>query len=295
MNFELYKTFCCVAKNKNISKSAEELYISQPAVTQSIKKLEDQIGYKLFFRTKTGVELTDEGFMLYEYLNISVDVLKNGKAKIEELKNKKNTIIRIGSGASLIKNNLLMPLKNFKNAFPDVKIEIIQQSTQTLFDMLNNSLLDIVILNLPCKKNDNIIIKEIEEVQDILVASNNFKICRDQKISLTQINSLPLVLQNNISVKRQFLDNFFYANHISLAPDYEFTAYGLVLDFIKEGIGVGFLNKNHIKNELDNGSIFEIKTDFKIPSRKIGIAINKKSVSSKTIKNFVNFIIEQNK
>ena len=294
VNFELYKTFCCVARNKNISKSAEELYISQPAVTQLIKKLEDQIGYKLFFRTKNGVELTDEGTMLYDYLNISVEVLRNGKAKIKELKSEQDSIIKIGSGASLIKNNLLIPLTKFKKSFLEIKIEITQQTTPRLFEMLDNNLLDIIILNLPYKKNDNVVIKEIEDAQDILVASiTNYNHYKDNKFSLKEINSLPLILQSNLSVKRQFLDDFFNKQHITLSPEYEFTAYGLVQDFIKEGIGVGFLNKNHIKKELADGSLFEIKTDFKIPSRKIGIAINKKTLSSKTIKKFVDFLTEQ--
>ena len=118
INFELYKVFCCVSKYKNITKASHELFISQPAITQTIKKLEKQIGYTLFYRTKQGVELTDDGQFLYDYLKIHVDCLCITNEKISEIKNSINKTVRIGSGTTLIETTLIEPLKIFKNLYP---------------------------------------------------------------------------------------------------------------------------------------------------------------------------------
>ena len=69
-NLELYRVFCEVAKYESISKAAEKMYISQSAITQSIKKLENLLGGQVFYRSKTGVELTEEGKNLYEYVKM---------------------------------------------------------------------------------------------------------------------------------------------------------------------------------------------------------------------------------
>ena len=106
INFELYKVFYFVAKNKNLSKAANELFISQPAVTQSIKKLEEEMGYKLFYRTKSGMNLTKDGEILYEFLKKPIEALTSGKKHLKDEVSNNSMTIRIGSGTTLIKYSL---------------------------------------------------------------------------------------------------------------------------------------------------------------------------------------------
>jgi DNA-binding transcriptional LysR family regulator len=282
--------FWYVAKNKNISKAANELFISQPAITQTIQKLESILETKLFYRTKKGVELTNDGDFLYDYIKFSIESLNSVKKKLNESRNHKK-VVRIGSGTTLIKNCLIEPLKKFKELYPDVLIEINHDVSHELLRKLDNNLLDIAILKFPCDKSDNYELEVIQREQDAFVGnSKNYGDYKDKIFSPSELNSLPLVLQSSESSTRKFLDEICYKNHVTLNGMYELVSYGLVLDFVKEGLGIGFINKRYALKELNDGTLFEIKTDFIIPPREIGIAVNKKIVSNDTIKCFLKYL-----
>jgi DNA-binding transcriptional LysR family regulator len=290
INFELYKVFCSVAKNKNITQASHELFVSQPAITQAIKKLENQMGCKLFYRTKQGVELTDDGEILYDYIKIPVECLNTGKEKIMSSKNIVNKI-RIGSGTTLIKTTLIGPLKTFKRLYPDALVEIKHEINKELTKMLSSDLLDIAVVNLPCDVNDKIVIEPIEKVEDIFVGKKEaFSKYQSKIFSMSELNDLPLVLQQGYSSTRHFIDSLCAKHHVELKPTYELASYGLVLDFVKEGLGIGFVNKKHIAKELKNGELFELKTNFTIPSREIGLAINKKALFKVMVNNFTDLL-----
>lgn len=293
INFELYKAFYYVAKNKNLTKTANELYISQPAVTQSIKKLEAEIGFKLFYRTKSGMELTKEGELLYNFLKHSIETLNNSKKYLVDKVNNNSITIRIGSSATLIKYSLLPALKQFQKDFPNVKFEIVQDITSNLMDMLDNDLLDLVLLNINRgNKNDKRILI-IEEVKDVFCYKKNSFEFGDKRFKMAELNNLPLLLQSNLSTARKFLDDLASHDHVILKSTYDIASYGLVLNFIKEGLGVGFVNYNHVKEDIEKGELALLNTEFKIPARKIGICVNKKIVDESIIMNFIEYIKNQ--
>ena len=290
INFELYKVFYYVAKNKNLSKAANELFISQPAVTQSIKKLEEEIGYKLFYRTKSGMNLTNDGEILYEFLKKPIEALTNGKKHlIDEVSNNSMTI-RIGSGTTLIKYSLLPILKDFQRDFPNVRFEIIQGITGNLIEMLDNDLLDIVLLSINYENIKDKRLLVIEEAQDIFCYKKDAFNFEDKIFTIEELNTLPLLLQSNLSTSRKFLDDLASKNHVVLESRYDLASYSLVLDFVKEGLGIGFVNYNHVKEDIKKGNLVVLKTDFNIPTRKIGLCINKKITEESVIKRFVEYI-----
>lgn len=293
INFEMYKVFCCVAKNRNVTKASQELMISQPAITQTIKKLEDQIGYKLFFRTKKGMELTEDGEILYENIKNSVDCLNNCKSNLESNKEETSKIIRIGGGSTLLKHNALSGFKKFKAKYPSIKIEIIRDVTSELLNKLENNTIDLFFFNMPLGLKDNIIDFPIENVQDAFIASSkDFKNLKNKTLDFKEIGDLPLVLQADVSSSRKYLNGICKKNKVIFNNTYELASYDLVLTFVKAGLGVGFINKNHVKEELASGLLFEVKTNYNIPPRKIGVAINKKNASNKYLNEFINIIKE---
>jgi DNA-binding transcriptional LysR family regulator len=288
IDFELYRVFCCVAENGNLTKASNELFISQPAVTQSIKKLESELGCSLLYRTKKGVDLTLDGKKLYNLLKYPIECLNDVGDRIT---NEEKRIIRIGSGTTLIKNSLIRPLKIFKNIFPDIIFEIKHDLAGELLKLIDNDLLDIAIAYAPIQKSDNYIIETIEVVEPIFAGSSiQFPQFKDKVFELEELNNLPLILQSEISSSRKFLDNICRKKHIKLNSIYELASYGLVLDFVKEGLGIGLINKNHIENELSDGSLFSIRTSFDIPKREVCIAVNKKVIDNEYIKKFLNIL-----
>lgn len=291
VNFELYKVFYYVAKHKNLTRAAEELFISQPAITQSIKKLEEQIGYTLFYRTKHGMNLTKEGEILLDYLKNPIECLLSGKSKIEELLDEKNMIIRLGGGTTVLQHNLLGPLQKFRNGHPQIQFIIKHDITKKLLEMLASDQLDLIILTSLVPTTEEILFIPIEEMHDRFVASiKEFGNYQEKIFSMKEINTLPLVLQEGSSSTRAFLDSIAASERVVLNATYELVSYGLVLEFVKTGLGVGFINTNRIDKDIKSKKLFELKTNFEIPARHVYVAIHKKNSNNRLLQEFIRYL-----
>lgn len=274
IDFELYRIFYVVANNGNITKASEELNISQPAISKSIKKLEEQLGGQLFVRTKRGVILTEEGKEFYNYIKQAIEYINNAENKFTDLINLETGCIKIGISTTLTKEFLLPYLEKFHTLYPKIDIKIITSLTSDLITKLKSGLIDIVILNLNDKNygNDIDIIKCMK-INDCFVVNSKYKNLINKGVSLKEINNYPLILQSKGSNTREFLDNIAKEKGIIFNPNIELASYSLVVEFAKIGLGIGYVTKEYIKDELNNKKLFELKTKEKIPSRYIGIAL----------------------
>ncbi|MBQ9013714.1 MAG: LysR family transcriptional regulator [Bacilli bacterium] len=290
INFDLYKIFYTVSKYGNITKAAEELYISQPAVSKAIKNLESNLGGKLFNRTKKGVILTEEGKEFYNYIEKAMEYINNAENKFNDLINLEVGTIKIGVSATLTKYFLMPYIKKFNELHPKINIQIYTNLTKDLMKNLKDGLIDIIILNLPYLKDDEIIIEKCKKIQDIFVGNKKYKDLIDREISLKDLNNYPLILQPSNSNTRTFLNNFTKENNVILKPSMELASYGLVTEFTKIGLGIGYLTKDYIKDELNNNELFEINLKEKVPPRNIGIAYSNKNLPSFATKELIRII-----
>lgn len=291
IDFELYRIFYCVANNGNITKASEELNISQPAISKSIKNLEEQLGGQLFIRTKRGVILTEEGKEFYNYIKQAIEYINNAENKFTDLINLETGSIKIGISTTLTKEFLLPYLEKFHSLYPKIDIQIATNLTSELFLKLKNGLIDIVILNLNEKNygNDIEIIK-CRKINDCFVVNSNYKELLNKEISIKELNNYPLILQAKGSNTREFLDNFAKANNVILKPNIELASYTLVVEFAKIGWGIGYATKDYIKKQLNNKELFELKLKEKIPSRYIGIALSKSHIPNFSTKKLIEII-----
>lgn len=289
IDYELYRIFYIVAKNGNITRASKELLISEPAVSKSIKNLEGYLGAPLFTRTKKGVNLTTEGVTLYEYISKGIEYFKSGEAKFNELINLESGTIRIGINTTLTKEFLMPYLETFHKLYPNINIEIRTNLTSELKSMLKDGLIDMHILNLTNEetKNDFNIIK-CKTITDCFVSNKPIK----EKISIKELNNYPLILQDKNSNTRKFLDDFANKYEITLKPKIEIGSYYLVSEFSRVGLGIGYVTKNYIKNNLDNKELFIVPIKEKIPSREIGILLNKNTTPNFSTKELIKIITQ---
>lgn len=289
IDYELYRIFYIVAKNRNITRSSKELLISEPAVSKSIKNLEGYLGAPLFTRTKKGVNLTTEGITLYEYISKGIEYFKSGEAKFNELINLESGTIRIGINTTLTKEFLMPYLETFHKLYPNINIEIRTNLTSELKSMLKDGLIDMHILNLTNEetKNDFNIIK-CKTITDCFVSNKPIK----EKISIKELNNYPLILQDKNSNTRKFLDDFANKYEITLKPKIEIGSYYLVSEFSRIGLGIGYVTKNYIKNNLDKKELFIVPIKEKIPSREIGILLNKNTTPNFSTKELIKIITQ---
>lgn len=146
---DLYKVFCQVGKSKSFSKAAKELYMTQPAVSQAIMQLEGELDIRLFNRTPKGVSLTNEGNILFEYINSAINLINVGEEKILEFKDLTVGELKIGVGDTISKYFLLPYLEDFHNRYPNLKFKIINGMTLELCNLIKSGEIDIAICNLP--------------------------------------------------------------------------------------------------------------------------------------------------
>lgn len=291
INFELYRVFYTVANTGNITKAAEELMISQPAISKSIKNLEEQLGGQLFIRTKRGVILTDEGKEFYNYISRAMEYIYNAENKFKDLINLNTGTIKIGISSTLTKEFLTPYLEMFHSKYPKIDIQIVTNLSSELIPKLKNGLIDIIILNIVDEIFDkDINIVECRKIQDCFVVNNTYKDLINKELSLKDLNNYPLILQSKGSNTRKFLDNLANTHNVILKPIMELASYSLVVEFSKIGLGIGYVTKDYIKKEINNKELFVLNIKENIPKRSIGIATSKTHLPSFSAKKMIEII-----
>ena len=294
IDFELYRIFYVVANNGNITKASEELKISQPAISKSIKNLEEQLGGTLFIRTKRGVILTEEGKEFYNYIKRAIEYINSAENKFTDLINLEAGTIRIGIGTTLTRQFLLPYLEQFHKLYPKIDIQIHTDYTNDLWPKLRNGLIDIIILNLNERSyGDDIEVTKCRKINDCFVVSDKYLDLTKKELSLKDLNNYPLIIQAKGANTREFLDNFARENGVVLKPNIELASYSLVVDFTKIGLGIGYATKEYLKDDLENNRLYELNIKEKIPSRYIGIATSKNHEPSFSTKKLIEIITKK--
>lgn len=293
INYEAYKIFYTVAKNKSISAAADILCISQPAVSWQIKNLEEQLDMTLFIRTKKGVSLTDEGKVFFDYIEKGIESFTNGENTLTNLKNLDYGNIRIGASATVAKHVLMPYLEVFHKKYPNIDINIENNLTEKLLTDLRNGNLDMLVLNMPMKEYKDLSITPVMDVHDIFVTNKDYYDKIKGKINLEDLNNYPLLFQKKPSNTREYLDNYLSDNNVKLLPKMEIVSYNLIMDFLKIGFGIGYATKEFIKDELDKKELYELDVVPKVPKRYIGIITLKNTIPNFSVNKLMDIIEEK--
>lgn len=290
INYELYKTFYYVAKNKNITRASHELMISQPAVSKSMKILEEHPSCSLFIRNKYGVTLTEEGKDFYNNIKPAIEMIEHAEETLKETLNLSYGTLTIGISNTLTRKYLLPYIKIFNEKYPQIKIKISTSPTFELITQARNGLIDFIILNLPYELPLDFKEIKLKKIHDCFIASNKWSELKNKIIPLKEMNNYPLILIAKKSNTRTYLDNFCEKNNIILTPEMELESHSLVTAVTKIGMGIGFATKDFLSKDLKEGSLFEIKTNPDIPPRYIGITYLKQKQLSKASLIFLNLL-----
>ncbi len=291
IDLNLYKVFYTVAIVGNITKAAEELYISQPAVTKAIHTLETNLGGVLFIRTKKGVTLTEEGKVLLSYVKNILTEARNAENKFNSLIKLEEGKIRIGASATVSKHFLMPYIAEFHRLYPNIDIEITNELTVNLMSDLRNGYVDFLVTNLPTKEALDMDITVCAKLHDTFAVSEKYLTKKDKVYTLKEVLEHKIITQKEPSNTRAFLNNYMKSNEVDFKPDIEIVSYALVTEFIKAGFGVGYITKEFAKAELEKGEFYELKVKPEIESRELGIVTLKNSSLNYAASKFVEIIL----
>lgn len=289
-NLSSYWIFYTVANAGNISKAAKELYISQPAISKSIQKLEESLNCKLFSRSSRGVILTDEGNLLYDHVKEAFETLSLGEDKLKRSIELGVGHIQIGVSSTLCKYMLLPYLSEFIHQNPHISISISCQSTNETLRLLDDNKIDIGLIGKP-ESLKGLIFDHLSDIEDIFVATPeylaNLAERGVEKDEVLEHATLMLLDKNNVT--RRYIDDYFQENLINVSDTINISDMGLLIDFAKIGVGVACVIKSFVSRELAKGKLEEIPLEIAIPKREVGFAYKENVKHSKALETFIDF------
>jgi len=287
VDLELYRIFYVVAKHKHMTRASEELHISQPAISQSIKKLEEQLGGTLFLRSNKGMELTEEGKMFYEYVKGALELINNAENEFTSFKDLSKGEIKIGCSTTLTKLVLLDALKEFHKDYPNININITNDLTGNLINDLKIGKLDFVIFNESNVKETNLNLEKIKELKQGFIYNPEFY--KDDVNNFEDINKYPLILQKEESNSRQLLDYIALQHNVKLTPKMEVVSQELITEFVNIGLGIGYSIIDLAQRNY-NG-LKELKINKSLPKINIYLATNKSVSLTFASKTFIDYLL----
>lgn len=297
-HLNLYYIFYIVAECGNISAAAKKLFISQPAVSKSISKLEEEFPTPLLVRSSKGVKLTESGEILYKQLDCAFQAIRQGKEIIRNYAELGVGSLSIGVSTTLCKYVLMNYLKRFISENPNIKISILCQSTYETIIGLENGTLDIGLVG-ESERLGNLCFKPMQTIHDTFVANQEYleKLTEHasamyekspEELSEKELlSSATFLMLNKNNVTRQFLDKYFVKKGFTPENHIEVTTMDLLIDFAKVGLGMACVIKEFVEDDLKQGELFEFVMEEAVPERRIGFAYSKNNLHNPAINKFI--------
>lgn len=290
-NLHLYYIFYTVSLHKNISGAAKELFISQPAISKAISKLEQNLNTKLFTRSSRGVTLTFEGELLFEQVKKAFLSIKYGEQQLKNAASLGVSTLSIGVSTTLCKYVLLPYLKEFIKDNPHIKVSINCQSSLETIAAIEKGTLDIGLVGIPAS-HENLVYVPIAEIQDTFIATKtylkNLKI-REGTDKNHLFQNAAFMMLNKENMSRKFIDSYLSKNQIEIGNLLEIDTMDLLIEFAKIDLGIACVIRNFVEEELKQGTLVEIPLKHSISKRKIGFVYEDSEHVTDSMKHFISY------
>ena len=295
VNFEYYKIFYYVAKYENLTKAATALKTSQPAVTRTIHKLENELGCRLFTRSKTGMQLTPEGRTFYGYVAAGCAQFFKGENDLSNLISLENGTIYISATETALHCYLFQAMEEFNSLYPNVRFKILNNSTTESVNAVKEGKVDLAFVSANLQVAKPLRMKILRKYHDILISGNRFGELKDdgKEVSLKELVSYPWISLTAETITRRFLNEYFEKNSLTFTPDMELATTDMILPAVRHNLGLGFIPAEFADSELKSGQVFEIKVKEKLPERNIILIYDMEYPQSIAAKEFQKFLKEK--
>lgn len=289
INYELYKVFYHVANTLSFSEASKQLFISQSAVSQSIKVLEKKLNQPLFIRSTKRVQLTPEGEILLKHIEPAMNLIKQGENQLLEANTLNGGQLRIGASDTICRYYLIPFLKQFHKKYPNVHIKVTNQTSIACARLLDSGQVDFAIINSPNSGLSNTLnVRIIHEFYDVFVANEEYSALKDKTVGLKQLQSYPILMLDRKSTTSEFLHSMFQRHQLDLVPEIELSSNDLLIDLARIGLGIAFV-PNYCIPEKDK-DLFTVKLEEQLPPRQMVVAYNENLPLSQAAKQFMDML-----
>ena len=275
-NLEYFKVFYYTAKCGSVTEAAAELAISQPAVSQSLKQLENSLGVKLFQRVSRGMRLTEEGAILYSYVEKGYENISQGVDKVKQMQNLELGEVHIGASDMTLQFFLLPYLEQFHEEYPDIKVVVSNGPTPETLKLLREGSIDFGVVSTPFEETEELKAMRVREIEDVFVAGRRFISYKNKMLDFQELEGLPLIFLEGNTSTRTYMDQFLAGNGVALQPEFELATSDMIVQFALRNLGIGCVVRDFAAEYLEAGTLFELRFNKLIPKRSICVVRNKK-------------------
>ena len=293
IKLELYRVFKEVAAQRSISAAANSLYLSQSAVSQSIKQLETQLQVRLFSRSPRGVQLTREGAMLYDYVRQAMGLLEHGEQKLALSRDLLLGELVIGANDTVTRTYLLPRLEAFHKTYPDISLKILNGTSQMVLDMLCRGQADVAFASLP-PDGSPFALHHCFDTHTMFVASPQYPCSFSHVYTPAELAQLPLILLEQRASSRAHVEQVFLSNGVLIHPEIELASHDLLISLAQIGRGVACITEEYAQTSLKKGDVVPLQLSFQIPPRSMNLCTLKSVEPSLAARRFVEFISQSN-
>lgn len=291
INYELYKVFYYVASSLSFSEASKKLYISQSAVSQSIKTLEKKLGQSLFIRSTKKVQLTPAGSLLLKHIEPAMNLISRGESQLLDAGTLGLGQLHIGASDTICRYFLVPYLKEFHKKFPNVPIKVTNATSIQCVELLDQRKVDLVVTNFPNKHlNHEYIQKTVANFHDVFIANPEHFDFASQELTFEELKTHPLMMLSRQSTTSEFLHNLFIQHQLELVPDIELNSNDLLIDLARIGLGIAFVPDYCL--EEDDNDLLIIQTKEKLPTRQIVASVNTAFPISASTEEFLKLLPE---
>jgi DNA-binding transcriptional LysR family regulator len=275
-SLEYYKVFYYTAKCGSVTKAAAELNISQPAVSQALKQLEQSLNTELFYRASKGMQLTAEGELLFSYVKNGYEQIDMGVQKVRQMQNMELGEIRIGASDMTLQLYLLPFLEKFHEQYPAIKVYVTNAPTPGTLESLRENRIDFAVVSSPFPEMKAAEVIPVREIEDVFVAGRRFISYKNKTLDFKDLERLPLIcLEGNTSTRR-YVDDFLSRNGVSIQPEFELATSDMIVQFVRRNLGVGCVVKDFAREAVESGQLFELRFNRMLPKRQFCVVRNTK-------------------
>lgn len=276
-NLEYFKVFYYTAKLGSVTGAANELSISQPAVSQSLKALERNLGVSLFQRASKGVRLTREGQILYSYVEKGYEEIERGVEKVKQMLNLELGEIHIGASDMTLRFYLLPFLERFHERYPGIKVVVANAPTPETLRLLRAGKIDFGVVSAPFEQGEDISWQQVREIEDVFVAGRRFTSYKNRMMDLQELESLPMIFLEGNTSTRSYMDAYLAGNGVELQPEFELSTSDMIVQFALRNLGIGCVVRDFAAEVLEAGRLFELRFNKMIPKRQICVVTGRRS------------------
>ena len=277
INIEYYKVFYFVGRLGSITAAAEALCISQPAVSQAIKQLEQSLNSKLFIRNQKGVKLTAEGKLLFPYVERGIENLLDGERMLRRLVELDMGEIRIGASDMTLKFYLLPFLEQFHAKYPNVKVTVTNGPTPETLDALYEGKIDFGVVTTPFDAKQEVDSRKVRKIHNVFVAGKKYLHLKGRCVNYRELMEYPCIFLEKNTSTRTFMDRFLEKRGIVLEPEFELATSDMVVQFAMRNLGIGCVMEDFAREKIESGELFALQFEETMPEREICIVTDKKN------------------